>query len=472
MSRIAPHQLAPREIINAGLCIGCGACAALAPASDVSMGWNKIGQLEPTGSNDWLWRQTPEFARICPFSPHALDEDMLSATDFSDAPHQDDHIGRFQAAYVGHAAEGDLRAQGSSGGMVTWMAVELLRSGCIDALVHVVPSDPAEPGESLFRYQVSWSEDEVRRGCRSRYYPIELAGVLASLRERPGRYAVVGIPCFIKAVRLLCRDDAVLRERIVFTLGLFCGHMKSARMVESFAWQIGADRGSVAAVDFRVKDANRPANWYRAELLLHGGRRVSEDWWHFADGDWGAGFFQSSACNFCDDVVAETADIAFGDAWAEPYAADGRGTNVVIVRSAFLAAIIRSGISSGRLALAEVGSDFIMRTQEAGFRQRREGLAYRLSWRRRGLAPRKRVRPSSQGIAPRRKLVYRMRAWISRWSHPVFEVARVLQMPALYLRWARGTLAVYQALTYSRGRLGQVIDLVERRLSMRRNSRS
>jgi coenzyme F420-reducing hydrogenase beta subunit len=472
MPRTVPPQLAPGQIVDAGLCIGCGVCAGLASQVHARMGWNSYGQLEPTGPEDWLLTRTSEFARICPFSPHAANEDELAATQFPGAAYQDNDIGRFEAAYVGHADEGDLRASGSSGGMVTWMAVELLRSGCIDALVHVVPSDPAEPDQSLFRYQVSWSEDEVRRGCRSRYYPIELAGVLATLRERPGRYAVVGIPCFIKAVRLLCRDDAVLRERIVFTLGLFCGHMKSARMVESFAWQTGADGGSVAAVDFRVKDASRPANWYRAELLLHGGRRVAEDWWHFADGDWGAGFFQSSACNFCDDVVAETADIAFGDAWAEPYAADGRGTNVVIVRSAFLAAIIRSGIRSGRLALAEVGSDFVTRTQEAGFRQRREGLAYRLSWRRRGLAPRKRVRPSSQGIAPRRKLVYRMRAWISRWSHPVFEVARVLRMPALYIGWARGTLAVYQALTYSRGRLGHVIDSVERRLSMLWNSRS
>ena len=466
MSVNAPDQLAPREIIDAGLCIGCGACAELASASHASMGWNSYGQFEPKGPDDWLGAPTSELARICPFSPHAADEDVLAAAHFPDAPQRDSHIGRFQTAYVGHAAEGDLRACGSSGGMVTWMAVELLRHGCVDAVVHVAPSDPDEPEQRLFRYQISRSEDEVRRGCGSRYYPIELSGVLAGIREVRGRYAVVGIPCFIKAVRLLCLEDAVLRQRIAFTLGLFCGHMKSARMVESFAWQIGADPERVAAVDFRLKDATRPANWYRAELTLHDGRRVAEDWWQFADGDWGAGFFQSPACNFCDDVVAETADIAFGDAWAEPYASDGRGTNVVIVRSAQLAAIVRSGIESGRLALTEVDSDFVVRTQEAGFRHRREGLAYRLSWLRRGLMPRKRVRPNSQGIAPRRKLVYRMRAWISRWSHPVFGLARALRMPAIYVRWARAVLAVYQALTYSRGRLGQVIDLVESRLSV------
>src|SRR5690606_38702641 len=66
-------------------------------------------------------------------------------------------------------------------------------------------------------------------------------------------------------------------------------------------------------------------NWYRAQLELAGGGNVAGDWWHFADGDWGAGFLQNPACDFCDDVVAETADIAFGDAWVEPYASDGPG---------------------------------------------------------------------------------------------------------------------------------------------------
>ncbi|MGJ3627724.1 hypothetical protein AB5I41_13435 [Sphingomonas sp. MMS24-JH45] len=47
-------------------------------------------------------------------------------------------------------------------------------------------------------------------------------------------------------------------------------------------------------------------------------------------GDWVRAFFQASAGDYRDDVVAETADISFGEAWVEPYASDGRGTNVVV----------------------------------------------------------------------------------------------------------------------------------------------
>ncbi|MEJ1938067.1 hypothetical protein WDZ92_48355 [Nostoc sp. NIES-2111] len=114
----------------------------------------------------------------------------------------------------------------------------------------------------------------------------------------------------------------------------------------------------------------------------------------------------------------------------------------------------------------------VVRPREAGCRQGGEGRAYRLSGRRHGRVPRKRVRPGSDGITPRRKLVSRMRAWNSRWSHRVFRLARALRLPALYLRWARAALAIYQALTYSRGPRGQAVAGIGSRLGTKRNGRS
>ncbi|WP_280807306.1 Coenzyme F420 hydrogenase/dehydrogenase, beta subunit C-terminal domain [Variovorax boronicumulans] len=188
-------------------------------------------------------------------------------------------------------------------------------------------------------------------------------------------------------------------------------------------------------------------------LAARDGRTVQRDWFHPAEGDWGSGFFQNEACNFCDDVVSETADIAFGDAWLEPYTSDGRGTNVVIVRSAALQALVDRGIEDGRLAPSPVDADFVARTQAAGLRQRREGLAYRLSWHRTGLRPVKRVRADAR-LPWRRKLVYRTRAAISSGSRRLFALSRAARLPWLYLGWARAALALYHGLAYSRGRLG------------------
>lgn len=121
--------------------------------------------------------------------------------------------------------------------------------------------------------------------------------------------------------------------------------------------------------------------------------------------------------------------------------------------------LIESARADGRLALEPVDAEFIVRTQAAGLRHRRDGLAYRLSWLRREIRPRKRVAPSSD-LPPRRKLVYRLRYVIARLSHPMLRVARMCRTPALYTWWARSMLRLYQALTWSRGRLGQFFDTV------------
>ena len=325
-------------------------------------------------------------------------------------------------------------------------------------MAHVAPADPQADGR-FFAYRISRTIEDLSHGAKSRYYPVELSSVLREIRETPGRYAVVGIPCFIKAIHLLRRLDPLVRERVTHTLGLFCGHMKSAAMVESFAWQLGAEIGRVRALDYRIKDEGRPANWYRAHLELDDGSHSEQDWWHLADGDWGAGFFQNRACDWCDDVVGETADVSFGDAWVEPYSSDGRGTNVMVVRTKALADMVERARSEGRLELTPVDADFVAQTQAAGLRHRRDGLAYRLSWRRRGIAPRKRVHPSAD-LPMRRKLVYRMRYAIARWSHRMFRLARALHAPFLYTAWAHTVLRLYQSITWSRGRVGRLLDSV------------
>jgi coenzyme F420-reducing hydrogenase beta subunit len=460
LTRPSPERNTPQpaDIRRAGLCIGCGSCVAQSNPERAIMGFDRFGQLTPRGAEGG-----ERFLRTCPFSPLARNEDQLAARLFPTARAHDGAIGRFEAAYVGHVAEGDFRTTGSSGGLTSWVAAELLRQGLIDGVAHVSATVDPAPGEPLFRYRISRRIEDLTAGAKSRYYPVDLSGVLREIAGSAGHYAIVGVPCFVKAIHLLREEDPVLRERIAFTLGLFCGHMKSARMVESFAWQMGAAGDDVRAIDFRLKDPTRPANWYRASLDLRSGETRAQDWWHLADGDWGAGFLQHAACDVCDDVVAETADVSFGDAWVEPYASDGRGTNVVVVRSPEVADLLRQGVADGRLALTEVDAEFIRETQAAGLRQRREGLSLRLATRRRP-APPKRVAPVAAQLPARRRLVYRLRRLISFWSHRVFFAARQLRWRGLYIGWARASLRLYQGVTYSRGSVGALCDGLERAL--------
>ncbi len=90
---------------------------------------------------------------------------------------------------------------------------ELLRRGLVDGVAHVVSADPQRDGR-FFRYRIARTEDDVRAGAKSRYYPVELSHALETICSEPGRYAVTGVPCFVKAVQLLRREDALVRERV------------------------------------------------------------------------------------------------------------------------------------------------------------------------------------------------------------------------------------------------------------------
>lgn len=77
-------------------------------------------------------------------------------------------------------------------------------------MAHVVPVEDPQAENRFFRYRIACTEEEIRAGAKSRYYPVELSEVLQTIRAVPGCYAVVGVPCFIKAFQLLRREDPVL----------------------------------------------------------------------------------------------------------------------------------------------------------------------------------------------------------------------------------------------------------------------
>lgn len=386
------------------------------------------------------------FPSLCPFGEEAPSEDQIAAEAFPDAPHHHEAIGRWRQVYVGHVEADDFRMQGSSGGFASWLLSTALAQGEIDAVIHVGAHHPTGDEPVLFRYEVSRAYEDVRRRSKSRYYPIEFSAALAQLRAVPGRYAFVGIPCFVKAMRLLMRQDPVVRERVVLTIGLVCGHLKSAAMVRSFARQARVAPDDVTAVNFRLKQPEHRASRYTVDLQLKDGAHAVRDWSRMLDGDWGMGFFQYSACDYCDDVLAETADVSSGDAWVEPYTSDGRGTNVVVVRSALVERLVQRGIADGELKFTAVDGDFAARTQSAGLRQRRQGLAYRLWKMRRHWHPPKRVAARKDHLSFVRRRIYDCRQLISRASHHMFRLSESVRQPVIYWGWAWGMGKLYRAL--------------------------
>jgi len=364
---------------------------------------------------------------VCPFSSDGPDEDKL-ATDCGLVGDYVPRLGFVFSAFAGFVREGGHRQHGSSGGLTTWLLEELLTLGHIDGVVHVREANSGGGSDVLFHYEISRSPEEIRKGAKSRYYPVEMSTVLREVRNRPGRYALVGLPCFIKAARRLSAVDPLLKSRIAFYVGIFCGHLKSSRFAEAYALECGIYPHEILSVDFRQKNAARSAPDY--DVLVSAMRdgkplvALKPNRECFSS-NWGQGFFKLKACDFCDDVVAETADISFGDAWLPEYSTDWQGTNVVLVRNLAIHEVMQRAFESGHIFLEDLTPGRVVQSQAGAFRHRGDGLAYRLhladqagQWR-----PVKRVSASANHISRRARQVYAMRMVLASESHRAFQKA-------------------------------------------------
>lgn len=415
------------SVIDGDFCIGCGACK-IAAKDSIKLIWDKYGKFRATikDSSSHVQDSLNAASVVCPFSGCGANEDDIARQLYPELP---DHgeIGRFRKTYAGWVAKGLYREAGSSGGLTTWICCRLLEEGLVDAVVHVKPVNPVEHNGRLFQYGISSCAEEVRAGAKSRYYPIEMSDVLEQVRKSPfKRFVFVGLPCFVKAVRLLARQDNHFATKIAYCVSLFCGHLKSAAFAELLAWQAGIKPEDLNTFDFRHKLVGRSASRYG---FCATSRSTNEEtvkpMSSVFGGNWGHGVFKYNACDYCDDVVGETADISIGDAWLPEYVNDYLGTNVVIVRHPDMEQLMESGQAKETIHLDPIDVDQVAKSQRSGLTHRRQGLAYRLAlkestddW-----YPPKRVQPSFE-IPHKRKVTYDLRILLAQRSHDAFANAK------------------------------------------------
>ncbi len=367
---------------------------------DVYMGLNEYGQykyLTDKAIND---ATLEKLNKVDIMSDYSENEGTLSKKMFGDIKgiKHDKTIGYYSDLYAGYVKESDFRKAATSGGFGTWILCELLRLGEIDGVIHPHAVDPKENEGILFKYQISRTESEVRKGAKTRYYPMELSGVLKEVKKKPGRYAVIGISEFISELRLLCEQESVFKERIVYMIGLFNAHQKTTKYAEALAWQQGIKPGDLESVDFRVKNPNNMAWNYQCTLRgVRDGKQVAitEDMSKFPIHHWNMGFFKNRFSDFTDNAFNELADITLGDAWLPEYAQDPKGTNILIVRNPKIGNIIKKAIKEDRVALDRIEEEKIIASQ--GMLSHIIGeLPYRLykNGRFGRFVPQKRTRPS------------------------------------------------------------------------------
>lgn len=362
-------------VVKNDLCTGCGLCVYKCPSQAIEIQWNEEGFLVPelAGGCDLHG----ECLSLCPFNPFPEEkvktENEIAALLLKDSKNYHPKIGKYEGIYAGFANE--FRLTSSSGGIATYVLARLLDKGVVNHIFAVQES--TKPG-TFYEYAVLHDKEELINASKTKYYPVTLVAVMPKIHELEGKVAIVGVACFIKAIRLAQHAEPELKEKIPFLVGIICGGMKNRFFTEYLANKAGVEIENIEKPQFRIKDFNSTAGDYSFGCIDRKTQTEKNIKMRSVGDMWGTGLFKANACDFCYDVTTELADISLGDAWLEPFNKDGKGANVIVTRSELADEIIQEGMKNDELAVEPLSLERFLSSQQGSFNHRHKGLGYRI----------------------------------------------------------------------------------------------
>lgn len=329
----APATLGPaslREVVENGLCIGCGLCAAMAPER-------------------WRMAMTAE-GRLRP-APHAPEDPAADGAILAACPgavveaeargtHDDALWGSYTTMTEAWAGDPGTRFRAASGGVLSALGVHLLRSGAARFILHCA-ADPARPMRTSWVMSDTPAEVIARAG--SRYGPSDTLAGLEIALARNEAFAVIAKPCDANALRARAKTDPRIDRLIVAVLVMVCGG--ASDLGKSSAVLAEHDLTEPELSLFRYRGYGNPGC---TRIETRDGRTFEKTYAEMWADE--AGWRIQSRCKICPDAIGEAADVAVCDIWpgGEPQGEDA-GFNGVITRSARGQALIERAIAAGDL---------------------------------------------------------------------------------------------------------------------------
>lgn len=265
--------------------------------------------------------------------------------------------GPLNTVRTGYSSDAEIRHAGSSGGVLSALALHLLESGQVDFVAQIAV---AELNPLTNELQLSRTREDVLRAAGSRYGPSAPLARLEELLASGQRFAFIGKPCDVAAVRQLNGVDERVGKQVPFLLSFMCAGVPSLKGTHEILKALGVDASSLKS--FRYRGDGWPG---MARAVSTDGRVAEMDY----ATSWGTILNRhlQFRCKICPDGTGEFADVVCADAWygeeGYPEFTEREGRSLVLSRTPAGDSLVREAMSAGLIELSDLAVEEIDRMQ-------------------------------------------------------------------------------------------------------------
>ena len=346
---VISQKILKKEVLEGGLCTGCGACVGLCPYQVIYH--DRTVQLHTCDL------ENGKCYDFCPRTSTDLNELRNMPFDAGDVTPE---IGALKGYYFSRATDHQLREAAQHGGTVTALMELALSEGLIDSAI--ISARDQEFGQNGV---VVKDKAQLRKNAGSKFTvsPTVAAFNQSVATEEAGKIGVVATPCQALALAKMklkaTKEDHSKINQLKLVIGLYCGWTFAADKFKELMGQNDIGLESIIGMDI-------PAGKNSLEIYTVNGTKS------FPLSD--AQVCIRSACNYCFDSTAEYADISvgaarFGDNWEEM-----RHWNQMIVRTGKGRNLIELAIKRGVLEVREAPAESLRQLKNAAGEKKKAAL--------------------------------------------------------------------------------------------------
>lgn len=332
------------RIVEEAMCIGCGICQGIAGADVLRLQKSSSGFLHPFVAGTLTDAVTETILDVCPsMVAESLPQHLVTSE-----TRYDPIWGPYLQVMHGWARNVEDRFEGSSGGVLTGLAIHLLQQKKIDFILHAKSAD-TEP--TFGERHLSFTRRDVLDGAGSRYGPTAPLVDINQVLDRDQSFAFIGKPCDISALRNYARYDTRVNNQVKYWMSIVCGGFMPTAGTTDFLADFDVEPNQVASLRYRGQGFPGPTR-----VKTKDGRIINATYYDF----WGENYDRWSLphrCKICPDSIGEGADIVAADPWPgggpDLEIKTDPGKNVVLVRTPGGMDLIETAAQDGALELSD-----------------------------------------------------------------------------------------------------------------------